>query len=211
MKRRIHRAGALLLSAALLLGFAACTAQETGSSAMPSSSPASSPEAAANRGYVVTIPESVLKSTGADIPAIARKLELTTVTMNDDGSCTVQMTETERDTVCAALRESLDEQLAVLPESGTWPFLDGVALDADCKNATLQSEQARYSPVRDNAVAQAVYLPALLYTAFTGVDPETYSLHFTVLDSDGKTVLGEFDYPKPEPSASPEAVPDTDE
>ena len=86
-----------------------------------------------------------------------------------------------------------------------------MALDADCKNATLQSEQARYNPVRDNAVAQAIYLPALLYTAFTGVDPETYSLHFTVLDSDGKTVLGEFDYPKPEPSAIPEAVPDTDE
>lgn len=212
--KRMRTAGALFLSAALLLALPACgEAQKAESSPEPSAE--ASIEAAANRGYIVTIPESVLKRTGVDIPAVARKLELGTVTMEDDGSCTVQMTEEERDTVLAALRKSLDEQLAALPESGTWPFLDGVSLDKSCKTVTLQSEAARYSPIRDNAVAQSVYIPALLYTAFSGGDTESFSLHFTVLDSDGKTTLGEFDYPEPEaepePSENGEPSDETDE
>ncbi|MGN0478915.1 MAG: hypothetical protein ACI4GO_05745 [Hominenteromicrobium sp.] len=210
MARKIYRAGALLLSAALLISLTACRKAETESPAEPSATAAASPEAAANRGYVVTIPESVLKLTGADIPALARKLELDSVSMNDDGSCTVQMTEEERDTVCAALRESLDSQLAALPENGNWPFLDSVTLDAACRTAALQSERSRYNPIRDNAAAQAIYIPALLYTTFAGGDPETYTLHFIVLDRDGKTVLDEFDYPRAEPEASenPEGEPE---
>ena len=66
-------------------------------------------------------------------------------------------------------------------------------------------ETTRYSPARDNTVAQAVYIPALLCAAFSGEDPEAFAVHFTVLDSDGKTVLGEFDYPEPEAAASPGA------
>lgn len=213
MFRRLYRAVALLLSAAMLLGFAACSAAPVESTPSPSPTPESSvaAEAAASRGYVITIPESVLRLLDTDITALARRLELDTVTILDNGSCSIQLTESERDTVCTTLRESLDAQLAALPENGTWPFLDSVTLDAKCQNATLMSEKARYSPVRDNAVAQAVYIPALLYTVFSGGDPEAYTLHFTVLDRDGKTVLGEFDYPKPEPSPSPEVTTDTDE
>ena len=213
MHKRLYRASALLLSAALLLGFAACSTTPVESAPSPSPTPESSvvAEAAASRGYVVTISESVLRLLGTDITALAHKLELDTVTILDNGSYSIQLTESERDTVCTALRESLDTQLSALSESGTWPFLDSVTLDSKCQNATLMSEKTRYNPVRDNAVAQAVYIPALLYTVFSGGDPEAYTLHFTVLDRDGKTVLGEFDYPKPEPTPSPEATADTDE
>ena len=138
-----------------------------------------------------------------DPAATARGLGLTNVTDNDDGSCTIQMTAEEQETASAVLRENLDEQLLALPESGTWPFLDAVELSNDCTKATLHSAAARYSPARDNTVAQAVYIPALLCAAFSGEDPEAFAVHFTVLDSDGKTVLGEFDYPEPEPAASP--------
>ena len=136
----------------------------------------------------------------------ARKFGLTNVTDGDDGACTILMTAEEQAAVCAALRESLDEQLLALPESGTWPFLDGAALSADGTAVTLHSDAARYSPARDNAVAQAVYIPALLCAVFAGDDADTFALHFTVLDSDGRTVLGEFDYPEQQASPSPDAA-----
>lgn len=202
MIRYRKAAGALLLSAALLLSPAGCRADDAAESEPTASA---SPEDAVSRPISVTFSEALLHETGLDPAATARGLGLTNVTDNDDGSCTIQMTAEEQETASAALRESLDEQLLALPESGTWPFLDAVELSNDCTKATLHSAAARYSPARDNTVAQAVYIPALLCAAFSGEDPEAFAIHFTVLDSDGKTVLGEFDYPEPEAAASPGA------
>ncbi|MFR7551383.1 MAG: hypothetical protein ACLUVB_01260 [Acutalibacteraceae bacterium] len=41
-------------------------------------------------------------------------------------------------------------------------------------------------------MAQAVH-PGAALRRFAGDDADTFALHFTVLDSDGRTVLGEFD------------------
>lgn len=62
--------------------------------------------------------------------------------------------------------------------------------------------QDLYKPERDNAAAQAVYIPALLYAAFTGEDAESFAVHFTVKDETTGDVLGAFDYPAAEPTAS---------
>lgn len=64
------------------------------------------------------ISKDTLRRTGLDITAAAHRLGLTNVTTNDDGSCTVEMTKDERDAVCAALKESLHEQIIALPEDG---------------------------------------------------------------------------------------------
>lgn len=68
------------------------------------------------RDYTVQISKDTLRRTGLDITAAAHRLGLTNVTTNDDGSCTVEMTKDERDAVCAALKESLHEQIIALPE-----------------------------------------------------------------------------------------------
>lgn len=47
-----------------------------------------------------------------------------------------------------------------------------------------------------------MYIPALLYAAFTGEDAERFTVHFTVKDETTGDVLGEFDYPAAEPTAS---------
>ena len=60
------------------------------------------------------ISKDTLRRTGLDITAAAHRLGLTNVTTNDDGSCTVEMTKDERDAVCAALKESLHEQIIKL-------------------------------------------------------------------------------------------------
>mgnify|MGYP004468435645 CR=1 FL=1 len=112
------------------------------------------------------------------------------------------MTKDERDAVCAALKESLHEQIAALPEDGTWPFIKSVTLSEDGRSAEILSTKDLYKPERDNAAAQAVYIPALLYAAFTGEDAENFTVHFTVKDETTGDVLGEFDYPAAEPTAS---------
>ena len=66
----------------------------------------------------------------------------------------------------------------------------------------MYKRQDLYKPERDNAAAQAVYIPALLYAAFTGEDAESFTVHFTVKDETTGDVLGEFDYPAAEPTAS---------
>lgn len=203
MIKAAKKARALLLSAALLLAPAGCRADEAQSE---SAAVSAAPENAVSRPISITFSEKLLRQTGLDPAATARKFGLTNVTDGDDGACTILMTAEEQAAVCAALRESLDEQLLALPESGTWPFLDGAALSADGTAVTLHSDAARYSPARDNAVAQAVYIPALLCAVFAGDDADTFALHFTVLDSDGRTVLGEFDYPEQQASPSPDAA-----
>ena len=112
------------------------------------------------------------------------------------------MTKDERDAVCAALKESLHEQIIALPEDGTWPFIKSVTLSEDGRSAEILSTKDLYKPERDNAAAQAVYIPALLYAAFTGEDAEGFAVHFTVKDETTGDVLGEFDSPAAEPTAS---------
>lgn len=192
-----------LLSAALFLSLSAC-GQNTAAGEAETASPESASEAAADRTETVTISAEVLKKTDVDITAAARKLGLEITAVNDDGSCTVSMTDDERDTLLDALRESLDTQLAALPEEGTWPFLDGVTVSDDCRQVTLETEAGRYNAVRDNAAAQSVYLPSLLYAAFSGADTESFVQHFTVIDAGDGTVLCEFDYPAEEPEAPEE-------
>ena len=95
----------------------------------------------------------------------------------------------ERDAVCAALKESLHEQIIALPEDGTWPFIKSVTLSEDGRSAEILSTKDLYKPERDNAAAQAVYIPALLYAAFTGEDAERFTVHFTVKDETTGDVL----------------------
>ena len=140
MIRYRKAAGALLLSAALLLSPAGCHADDAAESEPTASA---SPEDAVSRPISVTFSEALLHETGLDPAATARGLGLSNVTDNDDGSCTIQMTAEEQETASAALRESLDEQLLALPESGTWPFLDAVELSDDCTKATLHTSPAQ--------------------------------------------------------------------
>ena len=55
-----------------------------------------------------------------------------------------------------------------------------------------------------------MYIPALLYAAFTGEDAESFTVHFTVKDETTGDVLGEFDYPIAEPTASESDASGTD-
>lgn len=197
MRNAKRLSAVLLLSAALILSSAACGGQTEAVSEAPSAV-SSEPQ----RDYTVQISKDTLRRTGLDITAAAHRLGLTNVTTNDDGSCTVEMTKDERDAVCAALKESLNEQIAALPEDGTWPFIKSVTLSEDGRSAVIISSAESYKPERDNAAAQAVYIPALLYAAFTGEDTESFAVHFTVKDETTGDVLGEFDYPAAEPTAS---------
>ena len=147
------------------------------------------------------ISKDTLRRTGLDITAAAHRLGLTNVTTNDDGSCTVEMTKDERDAVCAALKESLHEQIIALPEDGTWPFIKSVTLSEDGRSAEILSTKDLYKPERDNAAAQAVYIPALLYAAFTGEDAESFTVHFTVKDETTGDVLGAPPQSRPLPKA----------
>ena len=197
MRNAKRLSAALLLAAALVLSSASCGGQTETASEAPATA-SSEPQ----RDYTVQISKDTLRRTGLDITAAAHRLGLTNVTTNDDGSCTVEMTKDERDAVCAALKESLFEQIAALPEDGTWPFIKSVTLSEDGRNAEILSTKDLYKPERDNAAAQAVYIPALLYAAFTGEDAENFTVHFTVKDETTGDVLGDFDYPAAEPTAS---------
>ena len=178
---------ALLLAAALIFSSASCGGQTETASEAPAAA-SSEPQ----RDYTVQISKDTLRRTGLDITAAAHRLGLTNVTTNDD----------ERDAVCAALKESLHEQIIALPEDGTWPFIKSVTLSEDGRSAEILSTKDLYKPERDNAAAQAVYIPALLYAAFTGEDAESFTVHFTVKDETTGDVLGAFDYPAAEPTAS---------
>lgn len=205
MSRLIKKTAALLLCALLLVPAAGCRNDETPA---PSATASAAPKNVVSRPIVVTFSRSVRRSTGIDPAATARKLGLETVTDNSDGSCTVLMTDEEQAAACAALRKSLDEQIAALPESGLWPFLDAVELNDACTDVTLHTSAARYSAERDRTIAQAIYIPTLLYTVFNGGDDVTFTLHFTVLD--GKTELDTFDYPDTDTKESADASADSE-
>lgn len=113
MIKAAKKAGALLLSAALLLAPAGCRADEAQSE---SAAVSAAPENAVSRPISITFSEKLLRQTGLDPAATARKFGLTNVTDGDDGACTILMTAEEQAAVCAALRESLDEQLLALPD-----------------------------------------------------------------------------------------------
>ena len=162
MRNAKRLSAALLLAAALILSSASCGGQTETASEAPAAA-SSEPQ----RDYTVQISKDTLRRTGLDITAAAHRLGLTNVTTNDDGSCTVEMTKGERDAVCAALKESLHEQIIALPEDGTWPFIKSVTLSEDGRSAEILSTKDLYKPERDNAAAQAVYIPALLYAAIT--------------------------------------------
>lgn len=130
---------ALLLAAALILSSASCGGQTETASEAPAAA-SSEPQ----RDYTVQISKDTLRRTGLDITAAAHRLGLTNVTTNDDGSCTVEMTKDERDAVCAALKESLHEQIIALPEDGTWPFIKSVTLSEDGRSVYGRGHRELY-------------------------------------------------------------------
>ena len=156
----------------------------------------------------ITLPESVLDRLQLNVTALSRRLSLYNVTENPDGSCTVHMSQEEKDAILPALRSALDSEMETLAASGTWPFLAKVEISEDADKATLHTTAEQYDPVRDRTCAESVYLPALLYAAFTTENAEAFTMKFTVLDEKGKK-LDTFTYPAPAATAEPSASPDT--
>ena len=184
---------------ATVLIFAACSptaAQKTEATPSPTPVPVERTES-------VTLPESVMDSLQLDVAALSRRLSLYNVTENIDGSCTVHMTQEEKDVILPALRTALDAEMEALVSSGTWPFLTKAEISADAAHATLHTAAKQYDPVRDRTCAASVYLPALLYAAFTTDDAESFTLQFTVLDEKLQTI-DEYVYPFPDPTPAPE-------
>lgn len=202
MNRIFRSICAGVLSAAMLLSLTGCRKQAA-ESKPPEPTPAAVSEEP-ERTESVTISAEVSKKTGADIAATARKLGLENVIQNEDGSCTIYLTEEERNTFLTSLRESIDTKLTPVPAEFQWPFLEGAEISEDCRSVTLRTTAARYNALRDNTSAQVFYLPCLLYIAFSGEDADSFVQHFTVVDTADGTVLCEFDYPAPEPTPSPE-------
>lgn len=93
MIKAAKKAGALFLSAALLLAPAGCRADEAQSE---SAAVSAAPENAVSRPISITFSEKLLRQTGLDPAATARKFGLTNVTDGDDGACTILMTAEEQ-------------------------------------------------------------------------------------------------------------------
>ena len=92
-----------------------------------------------------------------------------------------------------------------------WPFISKVTFSEDCRSAEVLSWKEKYKPARDNAAAQSIYIPALLYISFAGEDAEHFTVHFTVKDETTGDVLGEFDYPETESASSSDDESSTDD
>ena len=202
MKNRIQPQ-ILCLLLAILLTLSACHPAGTQKAeAAPSPTPVP-----VERTENVTLPKNVLDRLHLNVAALSRRLSLYNVTENADGSCTVHMSQEEKDVILSALRAALDGEMETLAANGTWPFLTKVEISADAKKATLYTTAEQYDPVRDRTCAESVYLPALLYAAFTTENAEAFTMKFTVLDEKGKK-LDTFTYPAPAATAEPSASPD---
>ena len=97
----------------------------------------------------ITLPESLLDRLQLNVTALSRRLSLYNVTENPDGSCTVHMSQEEKEIILPALRSALDSEMETLAASGTWPFLAKVEISEDADKATLHTTAEQYDPVRD--------------------------------------------------------------
>lgn len=189
---------ALLLAAALILSSASCGGR-------PKRQAKRLPPRLPNRSGITPCrsPRTPCAAQGSTSPPAAHRLGLTNVTTNDDGL--LHGRNDKRRARCRLRRaegKSARADLA-LPEDGTWPFIKSVTLSEDGRQRrNSEYQRACINRSADNAAAQAVYIPALLYAAFTGEDAESFTVHFTVKDETTGDVLGAFDYPAAEPTAS---------
>ena len=147
----------------------------------------------------VTISAEVLDLLDLDMALTARKLGLDTVTENEDGSCTVYMTEEEKAIILEQLERTLKREIDALPQSGLWPFLDKIAVSEDLKTVVLYTTEDRYTPERDSTIAPAVYLPCLLYKAFSGENTDRFKQEFIIRNED-RVEIDSFRYPSPAPA-----------
>ncbi len=193
-----------LLLALCLLFFTACAAKPVDAE-VPEASPTAEP---VERTESIVITEDTLEQLELNISVMSRKLQLYNVTENADGSCTVYMTPEEQKAIVSTLRTALDEEMEALAKEGTWPFLEKVEISEDGSTAHLYTSDDKYDSIRDRTCADAIYLPTLLYVAFTQPEAaDAFSMQFTVLDETDR-MLDYFKYPKKEvkPSFSPESA-----
>lgn len=200
----MKRGLAALFLVCLLLFLTACSAGPAVSE-IPEVSATAEPIV---RTESIVVAKSTLDMLDLNISVMSRKLQLYNVTENADGSCTVHMTQEEKKAMISALRSALDEEMKSLAADGTWPFLKRVEISEDGSTAHLYTSAEQYDPIRDRACADSVYLPVLLYVAFS--QPEAaneFTMQFTVLD-ETERMLDYFKYPKKEvrPSASSESA-----
>ena len=182
-----------------MLFFSACSSAQTVPE-VPEASPTAEP---VERTESVVLSERTLERLELNISVMSRKLQLYNVTENADGSCTVHMTPEEQSAMVAALRSALDEEMKALVKDGTWPFLEKIEIGEDGTTAHLYTSADKYDAVRDRTCADAIYLPALLYTAFAYPETaEDFTMQFTVFDKTER-MLDYFKYPKKEAAPSP--------
>ena len=197
MKRTTPRLLAVFLLCFWLL-LTGCATQP--GTALPESTPTPQP---VERSEKITVYEETIDLLHLDMESAARRFQLSTVTENIDGSCTIHLTPEEKNALQTSMQASLTDALAALTQDGTWPFLIKAEMDMTDCSVKLLTEADRYIPERDRTIAQAIYLPTVLYLAFTGGDAETFVQHFAVVDVHTKTTIDTFVYPEAEASPQP--------
>ena len=96
----------------------------------------------------------------------------------------------------------LDSAFDTLPESGLWPFLDKIAVSEDLKTVYLYTTEDRYTAQRDSTIAPAVYLPCLLYKAFSGENADRFKQEF-IIRNEQRIEIDSFRYPLPKATPAP--------
>lgn len=118
------------------------------------------------------------------------------LTMNDDGSVTLVMTEKQHQAILAAVKESLISSAADAFPDDDCPSVKSMAFSDDFTEATLSVNYESYENSFDSLCEYTAIISCAIYQIFSGIDADNVSVTISVVDEESGEIKRSACYPE---------------
>lgn len=197
----------LVLAAALALSLAACGGASSSGSAAGDAPAASSPassgvDALDSLGDVevdenifdvaVTLPADLVgETTQEELERKTAGQNIHSITLNDDGSATFMMSKSQHKAYMREMADSINESLAEMVGSETYPNITAIKANADFTQFTVTTKSTELS-LEESFSVMGFYLQGGMYAIFNGTKGDV-NIHVDFVNADTGEILASTD------------------
>ncbi len=117
---------------------------------------------------------------------------------NDDGSYTYKMSKSKYSELLDTTKESINEYLSEIPNSGNFESIKKVESDEEYENFKIYVDKDKYENSFDSFVEMGLYMQSAYYHDFKGDIPDKFQVHFTIIDNSNNSEISTDVYPTDE-------------
>ena len=184
----MKRITAFVLITLVLLSVCACSKTE---------STAPDDTAAQQQDVEITIPKSLIsEQASTELTEDQKSMGFKSASLNEDGSLTLVIAESEYDTLMQKLKQNTADSLESIVTDGTYPSVKDIEYNDDFSKITLIVEQQSFDEGLDSLSTLVAGLAGTIYQAYNGADADKLTVTIDIKDLSTGNVFKTVHYPQ---------------